>query len=49
MLAGQGLSNLDAISQWSVKASNGKVIASMTSEANITPDFGKLEVHDFCH
>lgn len=49
VLTGQGISNPDAVSQWSVTAMNGKVVASMTSEADINPDFGKLEAHYFCH
>ncbi len=49
VLTGQGISNPDAIAQWSVTAMNGKVVASMTSEADINPDFGKLEAHYYCH
>jgi hypothetical protein len=49
VLTGQGISNPDAVSQWSVFASNGKIVAQMTSEADINPDFGKLEAHYFCH
>jgi hypothetical protein len=49
VLTGQALSNPDAVSQWSVFFADGKIVARMTSEADINPDFGKFEARYFCH
>ena len=49
VMTGQSVYNPDAISQWSAKADGGNIEASMVSEADINPNYGKLEAHYFCH